>query len=50
MELAWGIGEVLLGRGCFGDGVGADDDPMMEVGAGSFFVDVVGVEDVFFVG
>ena len=33
MELAWGVGVVLLGIGCFGDGVGAGDDLLLEVGA-----------------
>ena len=36
MELAWGVGVVLLGIGCFDDGVGAGDDPVVEVGAGNF--------------
>ena len=29
MGLAWGIGVVLLGIGCFGDGVGVDEDPLV---------------------
>ena len=41
MGLAWGIGVVLLGIGCFGNGVGVDDDPMMEVGAGRNFDRIV---------
>ena len=36
MELAWGVGVVLLGIGCFGDGVGAGDDLLLEVGAWLF--------------
>ena len=35
VELGWGVGVVLLGIGCFGDGDGADDGLMMEVGAGA---------------
>ena len=35
MELGWGVGVVILGIGCFGDGVSAADDLMMEVRAWS---------------
>ena len=42
MELGWVVGVVLLCIGCFSDGVGAGDDLMMEVGAGSLLSILLG--------